>query len=123
MNPTSETPPTRPVSPAGWPLPDVLRLRFARTPEPAAGAERPGSSNGSTLGVTVRQKEVVMSELDWMGAHQLELSFDPEPVSESELATAVFLARYSGRTRESYRAICAACSNGQIDVGLDPLEA
>lgn len=36
---------------------------------------------------TVPHKEVAMSELELMST-QLELSFDPEPVSESELAAA-----------------------------------
>ena len=38
-----------------------------------------------------------MSELECV-FRQLELSFDSGPASESELAAAVFLARYSGRS-------------------------
>jgi hypothetical protein len=35
---------------------------------------------------------------------QLELPFDAPPVGPAELAAASFLARYSGRTLDSYRA-------------------
>ena len=63
-----------------------------------------------------------MSELECV-FRQLELSFDSGPASESELAAAVFLARYSGRTLESYQADLRGLFQWTHAAGIDPLDA
>src|SRR6476469_1132658 len=63
-----------------------------------------------------------MSEIVVLSS-QLELPFESPPVDAAELAAATFLARYSGRTLESYRADLRGFFQWASDVGLAPLDA
>src|SRR6478735_1106337 len=64
-----------------------------------------------------------MSEIVALSS-QLELPFEPPPpLDAAELSAATFLARYSGRTLESYRADLRGFFQWASDVGLAPLDA
>jgi integrase/recombinase XerD len=63
-----------------------------------------------------------MSEIVVLSS-QLELPFESPPVGAAELAAATFLARYGGRTLDSYRADLRGFFQWANDVGLEPLDA
>ena len=63
-----------------------------------------------------------MSEMVVLSS-QLELPFESPPMDAAELSAATFLARYSGRTLESYRADLRGFFLWASDAGLEPLDA
>src|SRR6478672_837403 len=63
-----------------------------------------------------------MSEIVVLSS-QLELPFEAPPVDAAELAAVTYLARYNGRTLESYRADLRGFFQWAATVGLEPLDA
>ncbi len=64
-----------------------------------------------------------MSMFDLCPATPLVLRADQPLLDEAQLAAAAFLARYSGRTLESYRTDLRQFFQWADNVGLAPLEA